>query len=340
MSEMSRATRGRRPATVLGRRAPAQPGDDGGGLRGRRPRARTSSSTSPSSARSSPSRSCWTPRSGPADAADGRDAVAGCSTRSVCRARASTPSWPATCPGCASTGARTVVSIAGSVVGEYAELARRVARQPRRGGDRGQHLLPQRRGPRSGLRLRPGPAGRVIAAVRRDTPRACRSSPSCRPTSRASWRSPSPCVEAGADGLVMINTLLGLRIDLDTMRPRLGGVTGGLSGPADPARRRTLRLAGARGAAGGPDHRHGRHPHRRGRAGVHRRRRLAPSRSAPRSSTTRARRSGSSASSAPSWPAGVSPSSARRSGSPTTRPRRSAPATTIPTTTACTQTES
>ena len=35
-----------------------------------------------------------------------------------------------------------------------------------------------------------------------------------------------------ADGLSMINTLLGLVIDPDTLRPVLGGVTGGLSGPA------------------------------------------------------------------------------------------------------------
>jgi dihydroorotate dehydrogenase (NAD+) catalytic subunit len=38
--------------------------------------------------------------------------------------------------------------------------------------------------------------------------------------------------DAGADGLSMINTLLGLVIDPDTMRPMLGGITGGLSGPA------------------------------------------------------------------------------------------------------------
>jgi dihydroorotate dehydrogenase (NAD+) catalytic subunit len=42
----------------------------------------------------------------------------------------------------------------------------------------------------------------------------------------------SACADAGADGLSMINTLLGLVIDPDTMRPVLGGVTGGLSGPA------------------------------------------------------------------------------------------------------------
>ena len=40
------------------------------------------------------------------------------------------------------------------------------------------------------------------------------------------------CVDAGADGLSMINTLLGMAIDLDTMRPVLAGVTGGLSGRA------------------------------------------------------------------------------------------------------------
>ena len=40
------------------------------------------------------------------------------------------------------------------------------------------------------------------------------------------------CVDAGADGLSMINTLLGMALDLDTMRPVLAGVTGGLSGRA------------------------------------------------------------------------------------------------------------
>ena len=38
--------------------------------------------------------------------------------------------------------------------------------------------------------------------------------------------------EAGADGLALINTLLGMAVDLDRRRPVLGNVTGGLSGPA------------------------------------------------------------------------------------------------------------
>jgi len=38
--------------------------------------------------------------------------------------------------------------------------------------------------------------------------------------------------EAGADALSLINTLLGMSVDLETRRPRLGNLTGGLSGPA------------------------------------------------------------------------------------------------------------
>lgn len=37
---------------------------------------------------------------------------------------------------------------------------------------------------------------------------------------------------AGADGLVMINTLMGMRLDLKTAKPILANGTGGLSGPA------------------------------------------------------------------------------------------------------------
>lgn len=40
------------------------------------------------------------------------------------------------------------------------------------------------------------------------------------------------CQDAGADGISLINTLLGMRIDLKTRRPLLANNTGGLSGPA------------------------------------------------------------------------------------------------------------
>ena len=38
--------------------------------------------------------------------------------------------------------------------------------------------------------------------------------------------------EAGADGISLINTLLGMAIDVERRRPVLGNITGGLSGPA------------------------------------------------------------------------------------------------------------
>ncbi len=40
------------------------------------------------------------------------------------------------------------------------------------------------------------------------------------------------CADAGADGVSLINTLMGMRIDLKTRRPVIANVTGGLSGPA------------------------------------------------------------------------------------------------------------
>lgn len=40
------------------------------------------------------------------------------------------------------------------------------------------------------------------------------------------------CEDAGADGISLINTLLGMRINLKSRKPLLGNTTGGLSGPA------------------------------------------------------------------------------------------------------------
>ncbi len=40
------------------------------------------------------------------------------------------------------------------------------------------------------------------------------------------------CEEAGADGISMINTMLGMRIDLKTKKPVIANKMGGFSGPA------------------------------------------------------------------------------------------------------------
>jgi dihydroorotate dehydrogenase (NAD+) catalytic subunit len=40
------------------------------------------------------------------------------------------------------------------------------------------------------------------------------------------------CIEAGSDGLSVINTVMGMAIDVHSRRPVIGNVQGGLSGPA------------------------------------------------------------------------------------------------------------
>lgn len=39
-------------------------------------------------------------------------------------------------------------------------------------------------------------------------------------------------IQAGTDAVSLINTLLGMSIDVNTMKPKIGNITGGLSGPA------------------------------------------------------------------------------------------------------------
>jgi dihydroorotate dehydrogenase (NAD+) catalytic subunit len=78
----------------------------------------------------------------------------------------------------------------------------------------------------------PGAAAEVVSAVRRHTAPAVPVLAKLSPDVTDIVAIARSCVDAGADGLSMINTLLGMVIDLDTMRPVLAGVTGGLSGRA------------------------------------------------------------------------------------------------------------
>ena len=76
----------------------------------------------------------------------------------------------------------------------------------------------------------PDAVGRVVAAVRRATelPIIAKLSPNVtdiRPIARSA-------ADAGADAVSLINTLLGMAIDIETRQPKIANVTGGLSGPA------------------------------------------------------------------------------------------------------------
>jgi len=76
----------------------------------------------------------------------------------------------------------------------------------------------------------PEAAASVISAVRKVTekPLIAKLSPNVTDIIAIA----KACEAAGADGVSLINTLLGMRIDLRTKKPVLANTTGGLSGPA------------------------------------------------------------------------------------------------------------
>jgi len=126
----------------------------------------------------------------------------------------------------------TIVSIAGGSVEEFREIAIRLRDVPGIAGLEVNISCPNVESRGQVFACDPNSASAVIEAV------------------RAEWTSSAPILaklspdvtdivtiarsvaDAGADGVSMINTLLGMVIDVDNMRPLLGGRTGGLSGPA------------------------------------------------------------------------------------------------------------
>jgi dihydroorotate dehydrogenase (NAD+) catalytic subunit len=131
-----------------------------------------------------------------------------------------------------SRGARTVVSIAGSTIDEYAELAARLSDAAGVTAIEANISCPNVEHRGQVFACDAVDAGAVVEAVRAraryDIPVFAKLSPDV--TDIVSIA--RSCVSAGADGLSMINTLLGMVIDTQTMRPVLAGLTGGLSGPA------------------------------------------------------------------------------------------------------------
>jgi dihydroorotate dehydrogenase (NAD+) catalytic subunit len=128
--------------------------------------------------------------------------------------------------------ARAVVSIAGSTLGEYAELARRVGSSPGVSAIEVNISCPNVENRGLVFACDPYQAAKVISVVSRETRAGIPVLAKLSPDVTSIVDVARSVVDAGADGLVMVNTLLGLAIDPDTMRPVLGGVTGGLSGPA------------------------------------------------------------------------------------------------------------
>jgi dihydroorotate dehydrogenase (NAD+) catalytic subunit len=135
-------------------------------------------------------------------------------------------------PWLVSRGVRTVVSISGETIEEYSVLARKLRNVPGISGvevniscpnveNRGLVFACDRQASRD-----------VVNGVRRnlgnDLPMIVKLSPDVTDITEIAGE----VIAAGADGLALINTVLGMVIDIEKMRPKLAGITGGLSGPA------------------------------------------------------------------------------------------------------------
>jgi dihydroorotate dehydrogenase (NAD+) catalytic subunit len=129
-------------------------------------------------------------------------------------------------------GARVIVSIAGETIDEYSVLARKVRAVQGISALEVNISCPNVENRGMVFACQSDTAARAIDAVRKiiggEIPIIAKLTPDVTDITSIA----TAVVDAGADALALINTVLGMVINLDTMRPHLGGKTGGLSGPA------------------------------------------------------------------------------------------------------------
>ena len=113
---------------------------------------------------------------------------------------------------------------------EYAEAAEKLAQQEQVGWLEVNISCPNVRSGGMSFGADPKAAAEVTRAVRAVTekPVIMKLTPNVTDIAEIA----RACEDAGADGISLINTLLGMRIDLNTKKPLLANTTGGLSGPA------------------------------------------------------------------------------------------------------------
>jgi dihydroorotate dehydrogenase (NAD+) catalytic subunit len=134
-----------------------------------------------------------------------------------------------------SVGARVLVSIAGNTAGEFAEVAGALMESPAFDAVVGVEVnisCPNVANRGQVFACDPLSAASVVSLVRERLPVAIPIFAKLSPDVTDIVQIAGACVNAGADGLTMINTLLGMVIDTERLRPQVAGVTGGLSGPA------------------------------------------------------------------------------------------------------------
>jgi dihydroorotate dehydrogenase (NAD+) catalytic subunit len=122
------------------------------------------------------------------------------------------------------------VNIYGRSIEEYAELAGRIDALAAIAGVEANISCPNVKAGGIAFGADPQAAFRVVRAVRQKTSKhlIVKLSPNVSDVAVIA----RSAEEAGADSLSLINTLTGMAIDLETRRPKIANVTGGLSGPA------------------------------------------------------------------------------------------------------------
>jgi dihydroorotate dehydrogenase (NAD+) catalytic subunit len=127
-------------------------------------------------------------------------------------------------------GVPTIVSIAGKTVQEYRLVAERLRGQPGIVAIEANISCPNVDDRDTVFACKEEATHTVIQTITRvaDVPVFAKLTPDVTDIAAIAGTARS----AGATGVSLINTVLGMAIDVETRRPRLAGVTGGLSGPA------------------------------------------------------------------------------------------------------------
>lgn len=123
-----------------------------------------------------------------------------------------------------------ILNIYGKSIEEYSLLAKRIEDVDGIAGVEVNISCPNVKSGGIAFGVDPMSAFEVISAVRKQTlkPLIVKLSPNVTDITLIA----RSAVDAGADCLSLINTLTGMAIDIETRRPKLANITGGLSGPA------------------------------------------------------------------------------------------------------------
>ena len=123
-----------------------------------------------------------------------------------------------------------IANISGFSEDEYVECVEKIDACPEVGWIEINISCPNVHGGGMAFGTTPEAAARITSLVRRVTkkPLWIKLSPNVTDVAAIA----RACEDAGADAISLINTIMGMRIDLKTRRPAVAGITGGLSGEA------------------------------------------------------------------------------------------------------------